>query len=443
MSDGCEIVFYNVHHFGLAIQEHDRVCQQLSHAVGAANAHPLGFTVLVGEDFNFLPRGETPLALSRHAPSGGRDLALAPAALLAPRLRDLLGRQTEIQHCLPSHYRSATSAFSRLGRFYTSTPPWQLVLLKARCPLAFCAKWLHDNRFSDHRMVQFTWSWAPQLPANQRPVPKFVVSLPTFAPYHESMCTAAHLGSLQVVDRWSVHKDVFREVAKVAMDGHLALHGHVGEGASLTLISIARAVWFAGLGPARVLMARSLIARTHLQIHDRSVSIRDPVSFASLVGLDRHSTFAQRIAAAEAGEPVGTKKVRSKSSYVCAIERMAMLWSLFDKRLVLSGIRCKQPDGSVSIATSPSGKVAALRDSWAPTFSAKLFDSELASRVLARYANPCDFSGVSPPCFEDFEAVLLKVRPFAPGSDCLPYSAWEAAGRSGAVTLHLVTHQVQ
>ena len=205
MSDGCEPVFYNVHNFGLTPQEHDRVCQQLSHDIGAANAHPLGFTVLVGADFDFLPRGETPLVLSRPAPSGGRVQALAPAAPLAPRLRDLLGRLTEIQQCLPSHYCSATSAFSRLDRFYTSTPPWQLVLLKARCSLAFCAKCSRDSRLSDHSMVQFTLPWAPQLPASQRPVPKFVFSLPTFAPYHESMCTAARFDSMQVVDRWFVH----------------------------------------------------------------------------------------------------------------------------------------------------------------------------------------------------------------------------------------------
>ena len=54
----------------------------------------------------------------------------------------------------------------------------------------------------------------------------------------------------------------------------------------------------------------------HIQIQGRSVSILDPVSFAQLVELDRHSTFAQRIAAAEAEEPVGTKKVRSKPSYI-------------------------------------------------------------------------------------------------------------------------------
>ena len=68
------------------------------------NARPLGFTVPVGGDFNFFPRGETPLALSRPAPSGLRGPALAPVApVLRSRLRDLLGCLTEIQHCVPSH----------------------------------------------------------------------------------------------------------------------------------------------------------------------------------------------------------------------------------------------------------------------------------------------------------------------------------------------------
>ena len=36
LSDGCEIGFYNVHNFGFIPQEHERVCQQLSHDTDAA-----------------------------------------------------------------------------------------------------------------------------------------------------------------------------------------------------------------------------------------------------------------------------------------------------------------------------------------------------------------------------------------------------------------------
>ena len=71
MSDGCELVFHNVHNVGLSPQEHDRVCQQFSHDIDAANVHPLGFTVLVGGDFNFLPRGGTPLARADLPPQVG------------------------------------------------------------------------------------------------------------------------------------------------------------------------------------------------------------------------------------------------------------------------------------------------------------------------------------------------------------------------------------
>ena len=100
-----------------------------------------------------------------------------------------------------------------------------------------------------------------------RPVPRFVFSLPTLAEKHEALCIAANLDRLPIVERWLIHKDILRETARVALAEHLALAGASGEGGSLTLASMARAVWFSDIRLARTLLARSELARDQYSRH--------------------------------------------------------------------------------------------------------------------------------------------------------------------------------
>ena len=243
------------------------------------------------------------------------------------------------------------------------SPPWQLVLLKARCSLGFCAKWAHQARLSDHALLQFSLAWVPQMPMEARPVPRFVFSLPTFVEKHEALCVAANLDQLPIVERWLIHKDILRETARVALAEHLVLEGASGEGGSLTLASMARAVWFSDVRLARTLLARSELARNHISVIGTGVQILDYVAFSQVIETDKRQSVSQRIAAAEEdlGLQRGLQQPKKKPNALSALHRMSRLWSPYGKRLVLAGIKCVNGDGSFSVVTAPSLKAEALR----------------------------------------------------------------------------------
>ena len=170
----------NIYNFGLAQHQLADLSHVLAQDIGTAMEVPNRLSVLAGGDFNFLnflPDGESSLVLDAPTPVQPPGDRL-PLGLL---LRGQLERPTEIQQCMPTHFSSANSTFSRFDRFYTTIPPWQLVLLKAQCSLGFCAKWAHQARLSDHALLQFSLAWVPQVPMEARPVPRLVFSLPILA----------------------------------------------------------------------------------------------------------------------------------------------------------------------------------------------------------------------------------------------------------------------
>ena len=336
----------------------------------------------------------------------------------------------------------------RLDRVYVSIPPWVLTLMHAKCSLAFCSKWSHDQGLSDHALVRFSIEHVAQLPLENRPIPRFVFDLEAFPHKHDALCSAANLSSLTPVLRWVTHKDIIREAARLCMAEHLVLYGHSCPTAiSLTLTSISRAVWFSDIAMARTLMARSELARTHLAIVGGQVCLQDPIDFAAVIERDKHLSFAQRIADAEADTDLGAlqpmKHARGKTHRVQALLRMSRLWSPLDKRLVLSGVRCgRLPGGRHKVVTLPDERTAALREAWQSTFAAKDIDGVLADSVLRDHSRPWDFSELAPPTLSDIQNTLARAKHSAPGLDGLPYRAWFAAGLDGAITLLRVTHHM-
>ena len=334
LRDGRGVVLYSIHNFCLDQQQLADLSHVLAQDIDTAMEVPNELAVLVGGGFNFLPNGESPLVLDAPIPvqpPGGR----LPLGLL---LRGQLERLTEIQRCMPTHFSSANSTFSRLGRFYTTIPPWQLVLLKARCSLGFCAKWAHQAHLSDHALLQFSLAWVPQMPMGARPVLRFVFSLPTLTGKHDALCIAADLDQLPVVERWLIHKDILRETARVTLAEHLLLEGASGEGGSLTLASMAGAAWFSDIRLARILLARSELARNRISIVGTGVHILGHVAFSQVIETDKRQLFSQRTAAAEEdlGLQRGLQQPKKKPNAFNALHRMSRLWSPYDKRLVLA-----------------------------------------------------------------------------------------------------------
>ena len=444
-----KLVLVNVHNFGITAHDFHNWRPILEADITCCADHPNEAALLLAGDFNFCAPGELALSLSTPAQATVR----AELRGWQREFRHLLERLTEIQQCMPTHYTACSSSLSRLDRIYVSMPPWMLVLLKARCSLLFSAKWGHEQRISDHAMVRCSLEIVPQLPPEERPIPRFVCSLPSFGSHHDTLCRAAALDSLPAVLRWETHKLIIKEAARVALDEHLLLHGQDGEAKGLTLSSIARAIWFCDCRLARVLLARSSIARELLSVTGSMVSLINPAGFAALVESDRRLALAERIAAADldidalhrpprAARDAAVSSKR-KGGHMAALLRLARLWSPFDKRMILTGVRCGLlPDGRPRIITAPSERLRLLRDAWRPVFSCKHTDTCRAQQILDEFASPIDCSQVSPPCIDDFVFAAAHVKNSAPGRDGLPYAAWRAAGLWGARTLLLVSYHL-
>eukprot|EP00959_Pyramimonas_sp_CCMP1952_P252767 5280808-Pyramimonas_sp.AAC.1 len=124
---------------------------------------------------------------------------------------------------------------------------------------------------------------------------------------------------------------------------------------------------------------------------------------------------AETRAAIDPEDPVHTqKKLRRRLK---GLTQRAKLWSPFDRRLVLQGIRCGD-----TVLTSPDARLAALAAHWGPIFCTKRIDENKAIEFLSQYSPTVDLSLLPPPTQATIEKVLKRVSPSAPGPDGLPYA---------------------
>ena len=70
------------------------------------------------------------------------------------------------------------------------------------------------------------------------------------------------------------------------------------------------------------------------------------------------------------------KKHSQNKSKFAALMGLAALWTPFNRRLVLAGVRTNSADGTSVIARTSHDKVCAPRDGWAPTFAYTGIDIE-------------------------------------------------------------------
>ena len=195
--------------------------------------------------------------------------------------------------------------------------------------------------------------------------------------------------------------------------------------------------------PFSILMRQSSIGREYLRIQSDGVSLTDPEAFHARIQEEKRTFIQTRLQGIDSdfpavvnghrGQTAGIAKKRSKKD---ALVRLSKLWSPFDKRLGLAGIRTGQDvGGNYTIAKSPTAQLDALRTAWAPTFDKKHVDIEGSKVFLDAYARPLDFSVSRPPGVQDYVNFLERAKHSAPGIDGLPYGAWRRAGPCGAQTL--------
>ena len=129
-------------------------------------------------------------------------------------------------------------------------------------------------------------------------------------------------------------------------------------------------------------------------------------------------------------------KARKKKSKGNALNRLAELWTPFNKSVILQGVR----DEHGKVVRDPAQLFSCLASAWSKTFSSKPFDSVQAQAFLENHC-PAYSHDATPPTPQDFANCIRSVMHSSPGSDGIPYCGWASPDGAGAMTLWLVAFQ--
>ena len=324
------------------------VANKINQQNSEAQAHPLERGVLVTGDWNFRSRGETPQSLL--APSsieGGAEQSY-PNHLSQLRWEHALGTLVEFEQPNNTHFWPTSMTCSRINRTYGSMHGWILRNLDIRAYVMDDPKHMFDTGLSDH--APFVTSFAWRAPAGQHAIPisKVVAKSEAYRQYHDKLWEEIGSRLMGPAERWETHKTIIRMAADAARSRLFNENLNNWEVRSLALSSIARAVWPNNVPLARMLAAQSPVAAAHIDVlldgrGVGKVTLRSQEGFQNDVASRQREVLGQwrtvELNRADASRCVKTKaKCASK---VSGITRLAKLWSPFDRRLVLTGIRTK------------------------------------------------------------------------------------------------------
>jgi hypothetical protein len=151
----------------------------------------------------------------------------------------------------------------------------------------------------------------------------------------------------------------------------------------------------------------------------------------------QHDSLASRSHNGSQNNARNEKAIKAKHE---GLERLARVWSPFDKLLSLAGVRVRDlSTGTVKVVREPGEKTSVLRDAWSRVFGkTATLDERAASEYWQAWGKQFDFSACRMPDIELIKRFLRFAKHAAPGPDGLPYVAWKSAGEAGARTLFLV-----
>jgi hypothetical protein len=206
---------------------------------------------------------------------------------------------TEIQQPFETHYHSASATLSRLDRLYVASPPWLVLQLGLRGKLLHDPFQSHQQSLSDHVPVAFCFTYKYQLPAEQRPIPRFVSDHPRFMEALDNLTAAFDLDALSVPLRLPMYKKLMREAARITRNELFAIPDDTMDKRSTVCGSIARAVWHNDEKLASILISKSPAAQEHLEIGTSGVKIRDPTKFSNFYDTVRSAALESRLRGAQ------------------------------------------------------------------------------------------------------------------------------------------------
>ena len=146
---------------------------------------------LIGGDFNFLARGETPIRVStenieipiKHNDTRATNQSNVKwSAMLANSMEHHQTNQTRIGHNPNANDNQETQYLiaKRLDRIYSSILPWQAINLKIRSYATIEVTKAETQLGSDHAPVATKIATKRQIPRDQRPIPHWLAKHPIY-----------------------------------------------------------------------------------------------------------------------------------------------------------------------------------------------------------------------------------------------------------------------
>ena len=448
---------WNVHNFDIPPAIVAAVADKINQQHSEAQAKPLEHCVFVTGDFNFPARGETSQSLLNPTSTEGGFAQCCPGHPTQLRWERALGSLVEFEQPNNTHFWPTSSTCSRIDRTYGSMHGWILRNLDVCAYVVEDPKRMFDTGLSDHAPLVTTLALRAPAERQAIPISKVVAKSVAFQQYHDELWADIDVTLMGPTERWETHKTVIRMAADAARRRLFGENLNNMEVRALALSSIARAVWQNNVSLARRLIAQSPVAAAHIDVLlNRSgvgkVTLRNPLCFQKEVESCQREVLGER-RTAELNQAEASRSAKTKgkcASKVSGITRLAKLWSPFDRRLVLTGIRtrtinkdAKSTDEAFDVVRGDRQIGAALAAGWENTFTkVKPIDCEMASRYLERWAVKYDFSGCTPPTSLSYQSFLDQVRHSATGPDGIPYAAWQNTNGQGAVTLFELGEEV-
>jgi hypothetical protein len=262
-----------------------------------------------------------------------------------------------------------------------------------------------------------------------RPIPSFVTKSHVFRRIVAKLVSCACLGSLPVLERHALHKDILLEAAKLTREELLDTSLASCDCELMRLNTCARLVACNEVDLARRIVLRDRRMAKLLVVLDVGVvALREPWNFDKLFCLAKLEVIEAKKSILE-GLPPSQLKV--KTSRLQALFRMASVWKKQLPAVHLAGII--RPDKSV--ARDPAGKASCLSLSWSPVFGKVQENASEIDAFVAKHVRPWKLDA-PPPSLRCFKKALDCVSDCGVGPDGLPYSAWRSA--EGAETLWLL-----
>ena len=205
-----------------------------------------------------------------------------------------------------------------------------------------------------------------------------------------------------------------------------------------TIETVARAVARQDTSLAQTAFNNSELVRSLIRIEGTRVALVNPTDFSALVASARLARIndKKRDIDSKFDEIIST--ANTKTRQLSCLDRQARLWNFKGARCHLAGIRLS--DGST--IHTPSSVADALREKWAPTFTAESAASPEAKQFLDEWAANFDFSDIPPPCRSDYKKVISRLVDKTTGPDGFPNSAWRAAEEEGVESLYLAGNEL-